>query len=113
VAGRAGAILEQQQLPAGSSGAAVIAAARAIAVRRFGADAAALLPDVLPGGAARELLVYDYGNERRGGEVISGGALAHWDGQNVVGLLEVNTTESGRAAAQIPYHPIQPAHVAA
>ena len=48
-----------------------------------------------------------------GGDVISGGALAYWDGQNVVGMVEVNTTESGQAVTQIPYHPIEPAHVAA
>jgi hypothetical protein len=113
VPGRAGSILEQQQLPAGSSAAAVLAAARAMAAHHFGEAAAARVPGALPGGPAKELLIYDYGNERRGGEVVSGGALAYWDGQNVVGLVEVNTTESGGGASQIPYHPIEPAHVTA
>ena len=113
VAGRAGSILDEEQLPSGASDAAIAAAARAMASKRLGPRAAALVPESPPGGSAQELLIYDYGNERRGGDVISGGALAYWDGQNVVGMVEVNTTESGQAVTQIPYHPIEPAHVAA
>jgi len=113
VPGRAGSILEQQQLPTGASDRAVAASARAMASKRLGKRAAALVSDRQSGGQPQELLIYEYGNERRGGDVISGGALAYWDGQNVVGMVEVNTTESGQAAAQIPYHPIEPAHVAA
>ena len=113
VPGRAGAILESQQLPSGTSEAAALAAARTMASRRLGGGAAPLVPNLLPGGPARELLVYDYANERRGGEVISGGALAYWDGQNVVGLVELNTTTSGRGLTRIPYHPLEPAHVRA
>ena len=113
VPGRAGAILEQQQLASGSSNEAVIAAGKALACKRLGAAATGLVSGPLPGGQPQELIVYDYGNERRGGDVISGGALAYWDGQNVVGLVEVDTTETGPAATQIPYHPIEPAHVAA
>jgi hypothetical protein len=113
VPGRAGSILEQQQLSSGTSSTAVAAAARAMIAKRLGTRAAALVSDSQPGGDPQELLVYEYGNERRGGDVISGGALGYWDGQNVVGMVEVNTTESGRAAAQIPYHPIEPAHIRA
>jgi hypothetical protein len=113
VTGRAGSILEEQQLPSGASNAVITAAAQAMASKRLGARAASLVPDSLPGGSPQQLLIYEYGNERRGGDIISGGALAYWDGQNVVGMVEVNTTESGRAASQIPYHPIEPAHIAA
>jgi beta-galactosidase len=113
VPGRAGSILEQQQLSSGTSNTAVAAAARAMAAKRMGTRAAELVSDSQPTGQARELLVYEYGNERRGGDVIAGGALAYWDGQNVVGMVEVNTTESGQAVAQIPYHPIEPEHVTA
>jgi hypothetical protein len=113
VPGRAGSILEQQQLSSGTSNTEAAAAARAMASKRLGEDAAALVSDSQPGGQPQELLIYEYGNERRGGDVISGGALAYWDGQNVVGMVEVNTTESGQTAGQIPYHPIEPAHIGA
>jgi hypothetical protein len=113
VPGRGGSILEQQQLSSGASNTAVAAAARSMAAKRLGPRAAALVSDSQPGGQAQELLIYEYGNERRGGDVIAGGALAYWDGQNVVGMVEVNTTESGQAAAQIPYHPIELAHISA
>jgi hypothetical protein len=113
VPGRAGAVLASQQLPAGASEPQVIAAARALVAEHLGAQGAALVPEALPGGPAQELLIYDYSNERRGGEVISGGALAYWDGANVVGMLELNTTASGLGFTQVPYHPIEPAHLAA
>jgi hypothetical protein len=113
VPGRAGSILEEQPLPSGASDADTAAAARSMASKRLGARAAALVPDSLPGGSPQRLLIYEYGNERRGGDVISGGALAYWDGQNVVGLVEVNTTETGQTVTQIPYHPIESAHIAA
>jgi hypothetical protein len=113
VPGRAGSILEQQQLSSGASNSAVAGAARKMADKRLGAHAAELVSESQPTGNAQELLIYEYGNERRGGDVISGGAMAYWDGQNVVGMVEVNSTESGQAVAQIPYHPIEPAHVTA
>jgi beta-galactosidase GanA len=113
-AGRGGAILESQQLSSGSSNASMRAAATALASKRLGSDAAALLAaSPLNGGQPQELIIYDYGSERRGGDVISGGALAYWDGQNVVGMVEVNTSESGQGVSLFPYHPIEPAHVTA
>jgi Glycosyl hydrolases family 35 len=112
--GRAGAILESQQISSGSSNASIRAAARALASKRLGAEAAALVTDApLQGGQPQELIVYDYGNERRGGDVISGGVLAYWDGENVVGMVEVNTTEGGQGASQFPYHPIESSHITA
>jgi hypothetical protein len=113
VPGRGNTILEEQSLPSSTSSAQVIELGRGLARKRLGRQAAELVSGPLPGGSAQDLLVYAYENERRGGDVISGGALAYWDGQNVVGLVELNTTETGPVVSRIPYHPIDPATIAA
>lgn len=113
VPGRGNAILEEQSLPSPASSAQVIELGRTLARRRLGDRAAELVSGPLPGGSAQDLILYAYENQRRGGDVISGGALAYWDGQNVVGLVEVNTTETGPVASRIPYHPIEPATISA
>jgi beta-galactosidase GanA len=111
--GRAGSILEKQAVPGTTSPAQTAELARQMARRRFGAAAANMVSQPFPGGPPQELLVYAYENQRRGGDVISGGALAYWDGQNVVGLFEVNTTTETPELSRIPHHPIGPATVRA
>ena len=67
----------------------------------------------LPGDAPQEALVFAYTNERRGGEVISGGVIGYFDGERIVGLVELNTSDEASGITQFPYHPVLPAHVAA
>jgi hypothetical protein len=113
VPGRAGSILEEQSLPGGTSRTQAAELATEMARRRFGPAAANLTTVPLPGGRPQDLLAYAYENERRGGDVISGGAVAVWDGQNVVGLFELNTTTDTPEVSRIPYHPIDAATIRA
>jgi hypothetical protein len=112
VIGREGEILDEEQLP-GAGGAAV---ARAMAERLFGVHGAALaerLPAALPPDA-RSVIAYQYSNERRGGDVISGGVLATWNGTRITGLAELNTAETAPAlVSTFPDHPIESQHVEA
>jgi hypothetical protein len=114
VIGREGEILDEEQLPTG--GAAGAAVARAMAHRVFGVHGAALaaaLPVSLPNDAT-SVIAYQYSNERRGGDVISGGVLATWNGSRVTGLAELNTAETAPAlVSPWPDHPIEAEHVAA
>ncbi|MHB1488172.1 MAG: beta-galactosidase [Acidimicrobiales bacterium] len=118
VPGRAGAIIDEEPvpatagLPAALAEAAVVAQARRLAASRLGPAAAAMVPAALPGGQAEQLLVYAYTNQRRGGEYISGGALAYWNGEHVVGLVEVNSALTATPVQLLPYRPPGPAHVA-
>jgi hypothetical protein len=105
VPGRASTILEEQSVPSSSSSSQTTVLARDMARRRFGHEAAAMVGP-LP-GSAQELIVYAYENQRRGGDVVSGGAMGYWDGENVVGLFELNSTGSAPGLSQIPYHPIE------
>jgi len=118
-AGAAGLVLELQQLP--SSDGDAVAATRAAVARHFGPDAAAKARNlasgrrqyaVAPAGPAQYLVVYQFSNERRGGEVITGGAVGYWDGQNVVPTAELDTAENATTVSTPPFHPILPAHVA-
>ncbi|HVA59285.1 MAG TPA: beta-galactosidase [Mycobacteriales bacterium] len=108
IPGRAGSVLQTQALPTPIG---APAAARALAEQFLGPAVVALVPNTFPGGPAQTLLVYDYTNERRGGEVITGGALAYWDGEQVVGLAELNTTQTGGGASRLPFRPVQEAHL--
>lgn len=110
VPGRAGTLIDSQPVPAEASPATTLALARTMATRHFGALAAAAVPDTLPGGAAQTLYVYAYTNQRRGGEYISGGALAYWNGDHVVGLAELNSTDTAPPAQRLPYRPADAAH---
>lgn len=118
VPGRAGAIIDEESvpatpgLPAAVAEAAVVAQARQLAASRLGPAAAAMVPTVLPGGPAEKLLVYAYTNQRRGGEYISGGSLAYWNGEHVVGLVEINSALTATPVRLLPYRPAGPAHVA-
>lgn len=109
LAGAAGLVLEVQQTsPTGAS-----AAARAITARRLGAHAAASMGSGSPPGAgpAQYTIVYQYTNERRGGEVIAGGATAYWDGHNVVPVAELNTADGPATVSTPPFRPLLPAHL--
>ncbi|HVV74585.1 MAG TPA: beta-galactosidase [Mycobacteriales bacterium] len=83
-----------------------------------GAAFGALAPEVLavlgdqtvPDAAATEGIVYAYTNQRRGGEVVSGGVLAYFDGERAVGMVEVNTTTEAFGVTRFPYHPVLPVH---
>ncbi|MCU1587742.1 MAG: beta-galactosidase precursor [Frankiales bacterium] len=113
VIGREGEILDEEQLPAANAG---VATARGLAERAFGshgAALAALLPTALPTDAT-SVIAYQYSNQRRGGDVISGGAIATWNGTRVTGIAELNTAETAPAlVAPFPDHPIEAEHIAA
>jgi hypothetical protein len=64
------------------------------------------------GGPPQKTIVFDYTNQRRGGEVISGGIAAHWDGENVhPASNEVNTTGGAVTLPPVPDRPIEAAHL--
>lgn len=111
--GREGEILDEQPVPADN---ATTAVARAVALRsfgRYGTTIADALPATLPAGT-HSIIAYQYSNERRGGDVISGGVLAAWDGRQVTGLAELNTAETAPTpVGGFPNHPIEDTHVAA
>lgn len=66
-----------------------------------------------PGGPPHKTIVFDYTNERRGGEVISGGTVATWDGENVLAAgPEINTALADPTQPPIPARPIAPGHLA-
>jgi hypothetical protein len=108
VAERSAMILDAEPVPAGGARRVASRLARA----RFGARAAAALgPIPRPGSRPpRYLIVYFYPPQRRGGEVIAGGSIAYWDGENVVGLVRVNTDPTLPPIERPPYHPILPEH---
>ena len=114
VPGRAGVVLDEQQAPADPS--ASLELARTLAAKYFGDKAPAMLPDTLPAGNAETWIVYAYTNQRRGGTyLVAGGALAYWNGEHVVGLLQLTAAESGLDGdplQAIPYRPPDAAHVA-
>lgn len=108
--GRQGEVFEEQQLPSGS--AARVAALNTLARKAFGpaADSMVAVAGEIPAGA-QSLIAYQYSNERRGGEVVSGGVLAAWDGQRSVGLAELNTAETARAVTtSFPRHLVLDEH---
>jgi hypothetical protein len=77
------------------------------------AAAAALVPDVLPGGQPQDLLLYAYTNERRGGETIASACVAYWDGENAVGVVQENTDINEPPIEVPPYHPLLASHIEA
>jgi hypothetical protein len=85
----------------------------ALAAQHFGSLGAALPATAIPPTTPLYYLVYQISNQRRGGEVISGGSIAYWDGENVVGLYQLNTAENAAPLEQLPYHPVLAGHVAA
>lgn len=122
IPGRAGEVLEQVNAPhvptAGPARKAAqeksLQVARELASKHFGEEASKLVPEVLPGGPAHTYIIYAYTNQRRGGSYyVAGGALAYWNGDHVVGLLELTTADSGlpRVLQRLPYRPIGAAHV--
>ena len=103
LAGAAGLVLELQQVP---SAPAATAAAREAATRRLNTGQVAAAP-----ASAQYVVVYQYSNERRGGEFICGGAVGYWDGENVVPAVELNTADGPATVSTPPFRPILPAHV--
>lgn len=104
VMGRSGEVFDSEAIPD-------------VAGKAFGALAPEVLrvlgDETLPDGAAEQGIVYAYTNQRRGGEVVSGGVLAYFDGERPVGLVELNTTTEAYGAKRFPYHPVLPVHSAA
>ena len=123
VPGRASNVFELQQLPASSSSMAAAAAARRLARKHLGKAAAAKVSNSLQragAGPPEYLVVYDYPNERRGGEVLAGGTIAYWDGRDIVPVVELNSAEQpvsegvapqGASARVPPYRPLTQAHL--
>jgi hypothetical protein len=110
VCGRDGDILEEVDALPGTS--STIALAQ-LASKYLSAEAAAMVPDELPGGEPQSYQVWYYANQRQGGEVISSGCLSYFDGENVVGLVELNNDPTEPLLQTFPYHPILPSHIAA
>jgi hypothetical protein len=121
VIGRSGEVFDSVTLPAGADPSAAYLAVLPRLAGSFGAAASpavALAESVYPGTAATagpptEAIVYAYTNERRGGEVISGGVLGYFNGERAVGLVELNTTPEAQGVTRFPDHPVEPPHVAA
>ncbi|MGI8863733.1 MAG: beta-galactosidase [Solirubrobacteraceae bacterium] len=121
VPGRIGDVLESQDVPSGSGAAGAAVLARSLVARRWGAATATAIntapaPDA---GPPQKVLIFDYTNERRGGEVITGGIVAYWDGENVVPVSGINLGPTvpvlGTSQPEIvvpPFRPITPAHLA-
>jgi beta-galactosidase len=117
VPGRAGVILDVQQVPAGGNASPMAAT---LAKRHLDV---VIDDDLSRAGAGQPqyVVVYYYSNERRGGEVVTGGAVAYWDGMNVVPVVEVNSAAGavrgtplpeGAAVTVPPFRPVTPAHMA-
>ena len=69
-------------------------------------------------GTPAKAILFDYTNERRGGEVITGGTAAYWDGENVAAFAEINLANTvpvaGSSEPQVtqpPFRPVTPAHL--
>jgi hypothetical protein len=110
VLGREGTIVEAEPVPSGLSPSAALAQ---LATEKLNAAAGALVPDVLPGGPPQQLIVMTYTNDRRGGETIATGIVAYWDGENVIGVVEVNTDVNQPRIQTVPYHPLLQSHIEA
>jgi hypothetical protein len=68
---------------------------------------------VAPPGAGQpqKVIVFDYSNERRGGEVLTGGTVAYWDGENVVPSADINVATTIPELTTPPFRPIDAAHL--
>jgi beta-galactosidase len=123
VPGRAANVFALQQLSGSSSPSSTADQARKLALRHLGrAAAAAVGPTIRRDGSGRPqfLVVYDYPNERRGGEMLTGGTVAYWDGHDIVPVVELNsatqpvsqgTVPEGAGVRIPPYRPLTPAHL--
>jgi hypothetical protein len=112
---RSGEVLEEQPAPASTSATAQLSVAAALVEKYFGPAAAAQLPAALGEGPIETWIVYAYTNQRRGGTyVLTGGALAYWNGDQVVGVAELTTTPDGttQVISPVPYCPADRPHVA-
>jgi len=117
VPGREGDVFQIQSVPSGGGGggagdrAAVMA--RDMTAHHWGQAAADQLPTGSPpgAGAPQQVIVFDYSNERRGGEVITGGTVAYWDGENVVPTADINFGTGVPEVTTPPFRPITPEHL--
>jgi hypothetical protein len=110
VPGREGAVFDMEDVPStGGAG----ALARSIAARHWGAATARAVRTDPPPAAGRpeKVIVFEYSNERRGGEVVTGGTVAYWDGENVVPIADVNVGATVPEVTTPPFRPITPAHL--
>ncbi|MGN6474382.1 MAG: beta-galactosidase [Mycobacteriales bacterium] len=113
VIGRSGEVFDSEPIPARADPAAALARLAGSAFGSLAPSVLAQVPQALPGGPPQEAVVYAYTNQRRGGEVISGGVLSYFDGERSVGLVELNTTTEASGVSRFPYHPVLPVHVEA
>jgi hypothetical protein len=110
-------VLETQQVPAGANATNMT---NALAQRHFRVPINAQLGR--PGaGSPQYLIAFYYSNERRGGEVVTGGTVAYWDGANVVPVAEVNSADGavrgsplpeGGSVSVPPFRPLTSSHLA-
>ncbi|HEY1827626.1 MAG TPA: beta-galactosidase [Acidimicrobiales bacterium] len=110
VSGREGTIVESGPVPGGVD---AVTALTQLAAQKLSGSAAALIPDVLPGNAAQDLLLYTFTNERRGGETIASACVGYWDGENAIGVVQVNTDSNEPPIEVPPYHPVLASHIEA
>ena len=122
VPGRAANVFELQQVSSPLPGVVAAQAAR-LARSRLGAQAAAAVPaDIQRPGTGRPqyLVVYDDPNDRRGGEVLTGGTVSYWDGRDIVPVVQINSAQQavsdgsvpqGASVSVPPYRPLTPAHL--
>ena len=116
IPGREGDVFEIQPVASGTGGSGPSAAeiARALAAKHWNSSIAAHLDLTSPPGAGspQQVIVFDYSNERRGGEVLTGGTIAYWDGENVVPIADINAGTPTPALTTPPFRPIEPGHLA-
>jgi len=110
VPGREGDVFEIQDV---SSTAGAATAARRLVAKHWGRRTARALSTALPqdAGAPQQVIVFDYANERRGGEVITGGTVAYWDGENVVPIGDINLGTGLPEVTTPPFRPVTAAHL--
>jgi hypothetical protein len=116
LAARSGEVLDEQPSPSTATATSQLSTAAALAKKYFGAEAAARLPAALTNGPVETWIVYAYTNQRRSSTyVLTGGALAYWNGDQVVGVMQVTTTPDGstQVLSPPPYCPADAPHVAA
>ena len=112
---RSGEVLEEQASPPSPIATSDLSSAAALVTKYFGSDAAAQLPAALTNGPIETWIVYAYTNQRRSGTyVLTGGALAYWNGDQVVGVMALTTTPDGstQVVSPVPYCPADAPHVA-
>ncbi len=116
IASRSGAVLEEVPGSAAADPVTQLGQVATLAGKYFGPQAAAAVPAALTNGPAQTFIVYEYTNQRRSSTyVLAGGAIAYWNGDQVVGLVQITAASDGtpQVLNEIPYCPPDAAHVTA